>query len=231
MLKMDRPAPTTFTLVKQQLLPPHWVEAGLEWLLERLPRRRIPIIARPAKDIKSMPGGADSWLSEGSAPTFECHVEGGWPAGWYYLEAALIRHNGSREAELRRPADDGTTTLITPVSSNLRGSIREVFYLARDVETLHWVPTRSRGIFSQSPLLAHRISALESFLRRAHRVALDSWRFRQTTHAAGRALRWRAAIRDLRAAYLAGTQLVGADPRQPIFTHPKCEGSARHRDG
>ncbi len=194
--------------VKQQLLSPHWLAASLEWLMEQvLPRRLVRISGTPLKEVKAMSGDGNVWLSEGKEPTFSWQVDGGWQAGWYYLEAALTRHNGSREARLQAITPDGRKAFTVPVSSNLRGSIREVFFLPHSLPELHWVPTCSHGLFNQSPVAVHRISAVESALRRAHRVMLDARRFRHTKHPASRKLRWPNALKDLHDAYRAGTDL------------------------
>lgn len=194
--------------VKQQLRSPHWLEAPLEWLMEQLlPRRMLRITSTPLKAVKTMADADNVWLSEGNEPTFSWQLEGGWQPGWYYLEVALTRHNGSREARLEIPDHTGALPFVIPVSSNLRGSIREIFFLPRERPEIHWRPTCARGLFRQSPVAVHRISAVESVLRRAHRVMLDGLRFRQSKHPASRKLRLPNALKDLHAAYLAGTYL------------------------
>lgn len=100
-------------------------------------------------------------------------------AGWFLLEAALVRHGGNRIAKLYVDAGRGyieNDSIFIP--SNRRGSITEVVYLPQGLNNVRWSPMESSGRFSQSALIFHRITALESFFRRAWRVWSDSWRLR-----------------------------------------------------
>ncbi|MDD2465381.1 MAG: glycosyltransferase, partial [Desulfobulbus sp.] len=170
-------------LVKARLLPlPPW-EAALERLIERLPRQLVTVEMMPAGDVSVIDDGQGEFRANGPAPRFALQpsplLERG---GWYYLEAALVRNNGNREAALLVETHSGKCITI-PIPTNLRGTVREVFFLPSSVRSLHWSPTAAAGYFSQSPLLIHRISPLESFLRRLYRLVPDLWRFRTINNA------------------------------------------------
>ena len=110
--------------VKARLLPPHWLEAGAEWLIEQLPRQFLRVTSTPLKQLAAFPDASDCWLSEGSEPLFGWRVEPIWERGWYYLEMALVRHNGSRYARLQFAGGTDEEWASVPVSTNFRGSVR-----------------------------------------------------------------------------------------------------------
>ena len=187
--------------VKSRLLPLAPSVVPLEYLIESLPRTLVEVQLRAANDIAIMDSAIGSFKATGNNPWFELTLT---PAarGWYYLEAALVRNNGSRQAHIHVEVDaDPAHDMAVPITTNLRGSVREVFYLPANVRRLRWAPTAAAGSFSQSPLLLHRISAVESFCRRCSRVLFDLWRFRSQTgpRRAGLSL-WRALL-DLNDAY------------------------------
>lgn len=70
-----------------------------------------------------------------------------------------------------------------------------------NVSLLSWLPTSASGYFSQSPLLIHKITPLESILRRVYRVLFDLWRFRNRTPIARAGLTWWGLISNLQDAY------------------------------
>lgn len=70
-----------------------------------------------------------------------------------------------------------------------------------NVTVLSWLPTAASGYFSQSPLLIHKITSLESVLRRIYRVLFDLWRFRNRTPIARAGLTWWGLISNLQDAY------------------------------
>ena len=87
--------------VKARLLPLSPYEKLLEWLVECLPRRVIEVGLKPTSDIVAINERKGEYIST-YAPSFEMI----FPSesnlnGWYYLEAALVRNNGNREANIR----------------------------------------------------------------------------------------------------------------------------------
>lgn len=189
--------------VKSRLFPLSLWESVLEWLIECMPRRLIRVELKPNDKVAAINEGKGEYKATGHAPSFAMTFTPAAPqGGWYYLEAALVRNNGSREASIRadvRGKDQERITISIP--TNLRGTVREVFYLPPGVTGLHWLPTAAPGFFSQSPLLVHKITLLESTLRRIYRVVNDLWRFRSRTPATRFGLTWWGGISDLQDAY------------------------------
>ncbi len=177
--------------VKDRLYPLTPFTRFLEFLIECLPRRLIEVRLDPRRDLTVIGNG--EFLSSGELPSFEI----GGPidlvrGGWFYLEAALVRHSGEREARLhgRRELTPGAPSEFTiPIPSNLRGTIREVVRIPSGTCELYWTPMCAPGYFSQSELLLHRISALEAWLRRTHRVLLTLWQQRRSSVEARAGLR------------------------------------------
>lgn len=194
----------------------------MQALIERLPRRLVPLALKPLAQIKPLER-IGQYLSLGNTPTFELVPGAPLEPGWYYLEAALLRHNGGRQASLRGEDAESQAVVEIPVPSNLRGTVREVFWLPAGCTRVLWQPTTARGVFGQSPLVLHRISAIESGLRRAYRVALDWWRFRKTSRRSLGALSPFGALRNLSTAYAASAarrlQHVDGFDEQQLIAH------------
>ena len=189
--------------VKSRLLPLSSAVIAMEWLIERLPRLRIGVELIPPDGVAVINESKGEYSASGSAPVFSMSIAPATlPGGWYYIEAALVRNNGSRIAcicaDLRHSAKD---CLTIPIPTNLRGTVREVLYLPPNVRALRWSPTAEPGLFSQSKLLVHKINLLESVLRRIGRVIFDLWRFRNRTSIANAGLSWWGALVDLQDAY------------------------------
>lgn len=191
--------------VKSLLLPISPVEKLLEKLLEALPRKKESVRLTPIKDVAiiSLEGG--KFKSTGNSPSFKMELAGGVKSGWYYLEAALTRNNGSRIATLVAEVDGCDLKLTIP--SVLRGTIREVMYFPKRVSQLTWIPTAAPGYFSQSELQLHRISSIESFFRRFYRVVYDLWRFRHAPPVCRSGLTWSGALMHLQDGYEKSSQL------------------------
>lgn len=189
--------------VKSRLLPLSLLETILEWFVECLPRRLIRVELKLNIDVAVINESRGEYKASGFAPSFEMTFMPSSPQeGWYYLEAALVRNNGSREASIRADIRSESKKSITiPIPANLRGTVREVFYLPSNVATLRWLPTAAPGFFSQSQLLVHKITPIESTLRRLHRVLFDLWRYRARVAVTRGGLSWWAAISDLDEAY------------------------------
>jgi len=160
---------------------PWWVKL-LESLLLLLPRRWIAVTLRPETDIKSIDPIRGEWAAMGADPRFSLKWGSATiQSGWYYLEAALTRHTGNRVARLYFDLGDGVGAAShIPIPSNRRGSVREVFYLPKGVRNLFWSPCQSAGRFTQSALIIHRITWMESFYRRLARALYDRFRRNQT---------------------------------------------------
>ena len=185
--------------VKSRLLPLSPLERALERLIESLPRRLVSLSMTTERDVVVLSDSKGEYKAIGDAPRFELTCSPSPPAGWYYLEAALVRHNGSREAQILVVTDQGQHTI--PIPTNLRGTVREVMYVPIGVTRLYWMPTAAPGFFSQSPLLVHQISVVESFFRRAYRVVFDLLRFRNRPPATRAGLTWWGAISHWQEAY------------------------------
>lgn len=185
--------------IKERLLPPTPIESVLEFLVELLPRRNVCASLAPIADITVLSEAQGEYQSTSDTPRFGVNFENGVRAGWYYVESALVRHNGSREAAIEVVTSTGAS--IIPIPTNLRGSVREVLRLPDDVIGLSWLPTAAPGFFSQTPLLIHRISAVESVFRRAYRVMFDLWRFRKWGAKARAGLTWAGLLTNLSDAY------------------------------
>lgn len=186
--------------VKARLYPLTPFTKFLEFLVELLPRRLVDLRLEPTQDLA--PLGKGEYRSTGRNPSFAIapnpHISAG---GWFYLEAALVRHTGDREALVYGlgPAP-GCREFACPIPSNLRGTVREVIFIPRRAQQVCWSPMREPGFFSQSELLLHRITGLEAWLRRAHRVFL-TW-LQQPREPATRPLRLGMALWHLQEAYL-----------------------------
>lgn len=185
--------------VKALLLPLSRFESFLENLIELLPRHKKKVTLTPLKEIEVLSQMKGEFRSTGNAPTFTMDLAGSIKSGWYYLEAALMRNNGSRVASI--VADFGGDTQKLLIPSILRGSIREVIFLPEGVKQLMWIPTAAPGFFSQSPLQLHQISQIESIFRRVYRVIYDLWRFRHIPPAGRAGLTWASLLNNLQGSY------------------------------
>lgn len=196
--------------VKSRLLPLSPLTCALEWLIERLPRRLIKVELKPADGVAVLNESKGEFKANSDAPSFEMTLvpPASFQGGWHYLEAALVRNNGSREANIRADIlGEGKESITIPIPTNLRGTVREVFYLPPNVTALQWSPTAAPGFFSQSQMLIHKITSLESTLRRLSRVIFDLWRFRNRTPETRAGLTWCGAISNLQDAYRRTTTL------------------------
>jgi glycosyltransferase involved in cell wall biosynthesis len=195
--------------VQSKLLPPSPVERVLERIIMMLPRKFLKVELIPEGDLENIDPEKGRYELTGNDPRFSMEIGSNPPReGWYYLEAALTRPNGDRTAKIYVDRGRGySESECIFIPSNLRGSIREVFYLPSDVRALRWDPAESSGVFTQSPLVIHRITGLESFFRRAWRVLFDILRFRDKPPQAKAGLTLWGAITDLRDAYARSANL------------------------
>jgi GT2 family glycosyltransferase len=150
----------------------------VEYFLELLPRIRYRVKINPVQEISVLNVKKDQYKSLGHSPRFELLLDKELKDGWYYLEAALTNNNGNREANLYAVDRQGNEYII-PIPSNLRGSVREVVFITNETLALFWSPTASFGYFSQSQILLHKITWLESYLRRVFRIIFDYLRFKE----------------------------------------------------
>lgn len=112
--------------------------ARLEKILMLLPRRHIHVDLQVEEDIRVLDLAKGEYQSTGMDPRFEMRFsDDPIEAGWYYLEAALVRHSGNRTSKIYFDTGRGfneADSIFIP--SNLRGSIREVFYLPEGIQRL-----------------------------------------------------------------------------------------------
>lgn len=212
--------------VKARLYPLTPFTKFLEWLIERLPRKLVRMLLTPGANVAEIDAATGAYKAVSEEPSFRVEMDPLlFRGGWYYLEAALVRHTGDREARFfGRGGRDAQSGFEIPIPSNLRGTVREVFYLPGPVRSLSWAPMRAPGYFSQSYLLIHRISAVESFLRRGHRVLLTLFSMRGSSGEARQGLTWLGAAANLQAAYLQTARLQIRRYRGPDYR----EFMARH---
>ena len=174
--------------VKTRLLPLSTVEAAMERFIEAFPRRRVAAALVPMDAITVIDKDKDEYQATGTGACFVLTLgEDGSKGGWYYFEAALVRHNGNLLANLRVETVDALDRRFDwPINTNLRGSIREIIYLPPNVTRLLWFPTGAPGFFKQSPLLLHRVSRIESIARRWYRVMNTLGKFERDSVASAR---------------------------------------------
>lgn len=177
----DKPGFSIIQAVQSKLLPLSSLERILERIIVMFPRRFIDIALVPEEGVGIIDSERGRYQSTSDDPQFSMKIDSTLiKEGWYYLEAALTRPNGDRTAKIYIDRGRGySESDCIFIPSNLRGSIREVFHLPGDVKALRWDPLESSGVFIQSPLVVHRITGLESYLRRIWRVLFDLWRLRQ----------------------------------------------------
>lgn len=168
----------SFQSVKARLFPISSIMQRIEYLIEMLPRQRYRVDIHPIHDITVLNARKGQYKALSNTPRFELESETTFKGGWYYFEAALTNNNGNREANLYAVDKHGQETVI-PIPSNLRGSVREVIFIPHKTITLFWSPTASFGFFSQSTILLHKITWLESYIRRVFRIIFDYIRFKE----------------------------------------------------
>ena len=114
--------------VKSRLLPLSQLESILEWLIELLPRKQLVADIVPSLDILITSKAKGEYISLGDSPSFKLLLPTNSFGSWYYLEAALVRNNGNREASIKAYVDlEAKQSISIPIPTNLRGTIREVF--------------------------------------------------------------------------------------------------------
>lgn len=204
---MTEASPERFTdyesaiATRDRLLPPNAIEKKLQALIELLPRELVGSALRPLENIRAIDSRTGLYLSGGDAPIFEIETAEFLSSGWYYLEVALTRNNGGRKAHLFFEYEDQRAHDRILIPSNLRGSVREVFFIPSGIKRLLWQPTTARGLFTQSPFVLHRISVTEAALRRWYRVLVDRWRFRTVGSSRSATVSIRHALYDLETVY------------------------------
>ena len=90
------------TSVRKMLLPapPPFVQ-WLERVLTLLPNQFQPVTLRLVSDVKALNADNGDYYATGDLPCFELKAElAAQSAGWFYLEAAVVRHGGNRIAKL-----------------------------------------------------------------------------------------------------------------------------------
>lgn len=176
----------------------------LERTLLLLPRRFEEVVVAPECNVIPVNADKGCFQATSSTPCFKLKFKSkAAPSGWFYLEAALTRHNGCRRARIYFDLGNGFNELDSIfIPSNLRGSIREVIYLPIGIRDIRWQPMEASGWFSQSPLIIHKVSWLEGYYRRAWRVIGDLWKYRHQSIQRRNGFGWTSAIWDIRKAYI-----------------------------
>lgn len=189
--------------VKSRLLPLSPLARKLEILIECLPRRPIQIDLKPVGDVQIIDAIKGEYKAISHMANFEMVLDTSClnQGGWYYLEAALVRNNGCRDACIRVLEEGGKEITLIPIATNLRGSVREVIFIPPNAAALIWSPTGAVGYFSQSELLFHKITKVESVIRRISRVIFDLWRFRTHSSILKQGIAWMRVLSNLQTAY------------------------------
>lgn len=192
--------------VRSMLLPLPLYAQWLEKFMMLLPRKFEPIAISPSDNLKiheDNKHGDSTFEATNQDPNFTLIFdENKTTAGWFYLEAALTRHNGNRIAKIYFDLGTGFSeqnSIFIP--SNLRGSVREVFYLPKGVKKIRWDPMEASGLFSQSPLIIHKITWLESYFRRAWRVNQDLLRLHHLSKHQRKGISWKDILVNITNAY------------------------------
>ncbi len=182
--------------------PPPFVQ-WLERMLRLLPSQFYPVTPLPVNDVKDINSDNGDYYANGNHPCFQLVNESSFPApGWYLLEAVLVRHGGNRIAKLYVDLGRGyceDDSIYIP--SNRRGSISQVIFLPHGLQNIRWSPMETSGRFTQSALIFHRITGLESFLRRAWVSWSDLWRYRHLSPVERDGVNWYTPLTNLAAAY------------------------------
>lgn len=192
------------TTVRKMLLPapPPFVQ-WLERALRLLPSQFYLVRPLPVSDVKAINPDNGDYYANGDLPCFQIISDSSHSAaGWYLLEAALVRHGGNRIAKLYLDLGRGycdEDSIFIP--SNRRGSISEVVYLPHGLHNIRWSPMESSGRFTQSALIFHRITGIESFFRRAWGSWSNLWRYRHLSPMERDGVSWYTPLTNLSAAY------------------------------
>jgi len=190
--------------VRRTLLPaPPLIVQWLEKALFLLPSKFVPVILKPESQIKVINSETGDFNAVADSPYFQIMTDAPdqFP-GWYYFEMSLVRHGGNRIATLYVDAGRGyckEDSVFVP--SNRRGSICEVVFLPYGIKDLRWSPMETKGRFTQSPIIVHRITTIEAYLRRGWRAAADLWGMRRSPLVQRAGVSWRTLVCDLNAAY------------------------------
>jgi GT2 family glycosyltransferase len=165
-----------FVRVKARLRPLPAGLAAVETLLEHLPRSRVHCELLPHDGVSVVDPEAGLYRSATDSASFDLRIADGTrhalTAGWYYIESAMTRHSGDRIGDLSGYDAAGAETFSWPLTTNLRGTVREVVRVPHGTKSLVWTVMHRQGYFAQQPVLLHRITWLESAARRGHRVWL-----------------------------------------------------------
>ncbi|WP_130471104.1 glycosyltransferase [Candidatus Magnetaquicoccus inordinatus] len=166
--------------VQQKLhpLPPlfHWLEKVVTTCL---PRQFCPVKLLPMHNVEAVDLLQGEFAATSSDPIFQIiPLQGHLSGGWYYLEMLLT---AKRSVSAKLYFDNGQGFQdhhFVAIPSLQQGSVREVIRLPHPLFGLRWDPIEHSGPFQQSRMVLHRITFLESWIRRMVRVCRDWWRFR-----------------------------------------------------
>ena len=195
----------------------------LERIVMLLPRNFQPVNILPEGNIEVINYDNGDYYALKEHSYFQIYAEcTHQSAGWFYLEAALVRHGGNRIAKIYTDLGRGyceEDSVFIP--SNRRGTIGEVVYLPNGLKHLRWSPMETAGRFSQSAIIIHKITNLESFIRRTYRVWSDMLRFRNSSLGEKYNVGWCSPIRDLTKAYAWTADLRKAKTKASIVDYPE----------
>ena len=191
-------------IVRKMLLPaPPLFIQWLDRMVMLLPRKFQPVNLLPDGNVEIINSYNGDYHAKKENAYFQIYAESTrQSAGWFYLEVALVRHGGNRIAKIYTDLGRGfceQDSIFIP--SNRRGTIGEVVYLPNGLKNVRWVPMETAGRFTQSALIFHRITRLESFIRRTYRVYSDIWRFRHLSLTERSGVNWLSPLTNLTESY------------------------------
>jgi O-antigen biosynthesis protein len=192
-------------IVRKMLLPaPPLFIQWLDRMVMLLPRKFQPVNLLPDGNVEIINSYNGDYYAKKESAYFQIYAESTQQsAGWFYLEVVLVRHGGNRIAKIYTDLGRGfceQDSIFIP--SNRRGTIGEVLYLPNGLKNVRWVPMETAGRFTQSALIFHRITRLESFIRRTYRVYSDIWRFRHLSLTERSGVNWLSPLVNLTESYV-----------------------------
>lgn len=169
----------------------------------------------PINDLKATNSFKGKWESIGNDPQFALQPPAfGYPTGWVYMEAKIIRKSADFTAKLYFDYGSGFSeadSLSVPVTR--RGFIKHVFKMPKGIKNLRWDPMQSPGIIQQSMIVMNKITHLERVIRMAIWVGLDLWKFRKTGQAKQHGITAAGLLFNLKKTYAASAKLrVHSEP-------------------
>ena len=202
--------------------PPLFVQ-WLEFMVMLLPRMFQPVTLLPKGSVEIINNDKGDYYATKGNFYFQLYAEcQEQSAGWFYIEAVLVRHGGNRIAKIYTDLGRGyceEDSIFIP--ANRRGTIGEVVYLSNGLKNIRWSPMETVGRFRQSAIIIHKITKLESFIRRTYRVWSDMWRFRNSSLAESCNVSWFSPLKNLTKAYAWTADLRKTKTKDFIVDYPE----------